>query len=130
EQTLANSFEVSAPLSVEMAEEERELLRLTEQQYYILDMLDRHPRAAIAGCAGSGKTFLAAEKARRLAQQGFRVLVLCFNRLLAQYLRRGLADVDEIDVFSFDGLCYEIIREAGREFPEQPAPGEEQEHYA
>jgi len=102
ERTLANSFEVSAPLSLEMAEEARELLQLTKQQYYILDMLDRHPRAAIAGCAGSGKTFLAAEKARRLAQQGFRVLVLCFNRLLAEHLRRGLADADGVDAKSYD----------------------------
>jgi hypothetical protein len=125
ERTLANSFEVSAPLSLEMAEEARELLQLTKQQYYILDMLDRHPRAAIAGCAGSGKTFLAAEKARRLAQQGFRVLVLCFNRLLAEHLRRGLADADGVDAKSYDGLCREIVIEAGIDLPpEEEAQGE------
>ncbi|MGH9323827.1 MAG: NERD domain-containing protein [Vicinamibacteria bacterium] len=129
EDVLANSFELKAPLSVEYAEEERELLRLTEEQYYVLDMLDRHSRAAIAGCAGSGKTFLAAEKARRLADLGFRVLVLGFNTFLSQHLRRGLADVDAIDVFSFDGLCYEIVREAGLDFPEHPHPGEEKTYY-
>jgi hypothetical protein len=40
------------------------------------------------------------------------VLLVCFNVLLAQYLRRGLADVPSIDVFSFDELCFEIVREA------------------
>lgn len=127
---LANDFVLRRPLALELEEDERELLRLTEEQYHVLDLLARQPRVAVAGCAGSGKTFLAAEKARRLARQGFRVLVICFNVLLAQYLRRGLADVDHIDVVSFDGLCYEIVREAGREFPERPDPGEEQEHYA
>jgi hypothetical protein len=130
ESVLANDFELRRPLGLELEEEERELLRLTEEQYRVLDLLTRQTRVAIAGCAGSGKTFLAAEKARRLARQGFRVLVVCFNVLLAQYLRRGLADVDEIDVFSFDGLCYEVVREAGRDFPDHPTPGQEQEYYA
>jgi AAA domain len=130
EKLLANDFELRRPLALELETEERELLQLTEEQYRVLDLLARQTRAAICGCAGSGKTFLAAEKARRLAHGGFRVLVVCFNVLLAQYLRRGLADVDDVDVFSFDGLCYEIVREAGHEFPEHPALGEEQEHYS
>jgi hypothetical protein len=73
ERLLANSFQLRAPLGYEYEDEERELLRLTEEQFRVLDMLARHTRVAIAGCAGSGKTFLAAEKARRLAEQGFRV---------------------------------------------------------
>jgi AAA ATPase-like protein/nuclease-like protein len=129
ERVLANSFELRAPLAVELAEEERELYRLTEQQYKVLDLLSRQPRAAIAGCAGSGKTFLAAEKARRLERQGFKVLVLCFNTLLAQHLRRGLADVDEVDACSFDELCYRVIKEAGIDFPGRPTPGEEGVYY-
>jgi hypothetical protein len=130
EKLLANDFELRRPLALDLETEERDLLRLTEEQYRVLDLLARHTRVAICGCAGSGKTFLAAEKARRLAHHGFRVLLICFNVLLAQYLRQGLADVEEVDVFSFDGLCYEIVREAGREFPKDPAPGEEHEHYS
>jgi Nuclease-related domain len=117
ERALAKSFEVPAPLSIQLAEEERELLRLTEEQYDILDMLERHPRAAIGGCAGSGKTFLAAEKARRLADRGFRVLVVCFNRFLAEHLRRGLGDIAGVDVFSYDGLCRSVVTEAGVALP-------------
>lgn len=129
ESVLANSFELRAPLAFELEEHERELMRLTEEQYRYLDLLARQPRAAISGCAGSGKTFLAAEKARRLAKQGFRVLFLCYNELLAQHLRRGLADVDEIDVFRFDELCLEIVREAGGGFAESPRHGQEGAYY-
>jgi hypothetical protein len=127
---LANSFVLKAPLAFELEEEERELLELTEQQYMILDALARHTRVAIAGCAGSGKTFLAAEKARRLAAQGFDVLLVCFNLLLARHLGHGLADVDGIDVFAYDDLCRHIAREAGREFAEEPTPGAEGKYYA
>jgi hypothetical protein len=129
ESVLANSFELRAPLALELREEERALLRLTEEQYRILDMLDRQVRVAIGGCAGAGKTFLAAEKARRLAKRGFRVLVVCYNKLLAEYLRRGLADVAEIDVFSYDALGYEIVRESGREFTPEPEPGRDAGYY-
>jgi hypothetical protein len=128
ERLLANSFDLRAPLAYEFEEKERELLRLTEQQYRVLDMLARHTRAAIAGCAGSGKTFLAAEKARRLAEQGFRVLLLCFNRYLAEHLRRGVADVEAIDAFSYDALALSIVREAGVDFAPDP-PDENQGEY-
>jgi AAA domain len=129
ERLLANSFQLRAPLGYEYEEEERELLRLTEQQYRVLDMLARHTRVAIAGCAGSGKTFLAAEKARRLAEQGFRVLLVCFNRFLAEHLRQGVADVDEIDAFSYDALALSIVREAGADFPAEPPEGDQGEYW-
>jgi AAA ATPase domain len=128
ERLLANSFQLRAPLGYEYEEEDRELLRLTKEQYRVLDMLARHTRVAIAGCAGSGKTFLAAEKARRLAEQGFRVLLVCFNRFVAEHLRRGVADAETIDAFSYDALALSIVREAGVNLPADP-PEENQGEY-
>jgi hypothetical protein len=83
---LSPSWDLHALLSVEIEEEEQELMRLTEEQFVMLDFLARHRRVAISGCAGSGKTTLAYEKARRLADQGFDVLLTCFNRDLAEFL--------------------------------------------
>ena len=48
----------------------------------MLDLLRRTRRAAIYGCAGSGKTTLAVEKARRLAEEGFCTLLTCYNKAL------------------------------------------------
>jgi superfamily II DNA or RNA helicase len=59
-------------------------------------MLDADRRVAVAGPAGAGKTLTAAEKAPRLAAQGFDVLFTCFNRPLADHLRRTLADEPRI----------------------------------
>jgi predicted ATPase len=111
---LANSFDLRSPLAHALRIDERALLRLTEDQYRVLDMLARQTRVAIAGCAGSGKTFIAAEKARRLAAQGFRVLVACFNLMLADSIRRGLADEPDIDVLAYDEICEKFVRELGK----------------
>jgi superfamily I DNA/RNA helicase len=42
----------------------------------------------IRGGAGSGKTWLAVEKARRLAAEGQRVALMCYSRGLAEFLKR------------------------------------------
>lgn len=128
-QVLANSFDLRAPLAAELAEQDRALLRLTEQQYQVLDMVARQTRVAIAGCAGSGKTFLAAEKARRLAAQGFRVLVVCFNLLLAEHLRRGLSDVAAVDVFAYYELCEAVVAEVSGRQPSQGAEEPQKLYY-
>lgn len=110
---LSPSFTFRPLLSSEIEGEGQELLRLTKQQYYLLDFLGRHRRVAISGCAGSGKTLLALEKARRLSRQGFRVLFTCFNRNLAEFLRSNLTDLPSIHVNHFHGLCGELAHQAG-----------------
>ena len=85
---LSPSWELRSPLGVEFAGEETAIIRLTEEQFNLLDFLSDQRRVAISGCAGSGKTTMAVEQARRLGQQGFRVLLTCFNRNLADFFAR------------------------------------------
>lgn len=68
-------------------EKNEEFVRLTKEQTYLLDYLEEQRVAAIQGSAGTGKTMLAVEKAKRLAKDGT-VLFLCFNRYLKEYLQR------------------------------------------
>jgi superfamily I DNA/RNA helicase len=104
---------ITAPVLLPFAENEQEFKRLTEQQIGILDFLASHRRVAISGCAGSGKTLLALEKARRLHEQGFNVLLTCYNRGLAQFLRQRLGGKQNLHVYSFHGLCEKLFRQAG-----------------
>ncbi len=101
------------PLAQIVAEDEARIVELTEEQFEILAQLARHRRAAIAGCAGSGKTLLAVEKARRLAESGQRVLLTCFNKSLADYLRTTRALPPNLDAMHFHGLCQEFVEAAG-----------------
>lgn len=121
ESVLAQSFRLTTPLGVELDREDEKLISLTEQQYLLLNMLGAHRRALIAGCAGSGKTMLAVEKARRLYEQGFDVLLTCFNATLADDLAKRLPDVT---VLHFHGLCREMAKRTG--FTIQAAKSEQE----
>jgi hypothetical protein len=72
-------------------EREAECDLLTRDQARVLDMLEGNSRVEIRGGAGSGKTWLALEKARRLTAEGQRVAVMCYSRGLAEFLKRRVA---------------------------------------
>ena len=61
---------------------------LTERQAVILEATKLLTRVEVRGGAGSGKTFMAMEQARRLADQGQRVALICYSHGLASFLKR------------------------------------------
>lgn len=75
-------------LLAQAGDREADADRLTQDQAVLLDAIRLLGRAEIRGGAGSGKTWLALEQARRLAHQGKRVALLCYSRGLATYLQR------------------------------------------
>lgn len=68
-----------------------EVRRFTEEQYRVLDQMGDNSRLLVDGLAGTGKTLLAIEEARRAVEQGRRVLFVCFNRLLGEWLQAETA---------------------------------------
>ena len=70
----------------ELESKKYKFLQLLKEQYLILNFLDEADSVAINGAAGTGKTLIAVEKARRLAEKGEKVLFLCINKELQNYL--------------------------------------------
>jgi hypothetical protein len=64
-----------------------------------------------SGGAGTGKTLLAVEKVRQLAKMDLTVLLLCYNRPLADTLALGLQDEPRVLALSFHQLCDRRIRQ-------------------
>lgn len=120
---LAPTTTLPNPLSIQIADEEKEIFRLTAEQYRLLDFLNRTRRAAISGAAGSGKTMMAVEKAKRLAKEGFRVLLVCYNSPLGKHLKAACAEVlnevgkDKFFAGTFHGWCAHVALEAGLPLP-------------
>lgn len=116
---LAPTVSIRSRLRDRVAQAEAELLTLTEQQIAAFRMLRTVRRCVVLGGAGTGKTVLAVERARQLAQEGARVLLTCFNAPLGEHLRR-VADFDGVTVQTFHSFCLEHIRSAGKEIPRNP----------
>ncbi|MBT6053387.1 MAG: ATP-binding domain-containing protein [Candidatus Scalindua sp.] len=62
----------------------------TKEQFHLLDILNYNDRCLIQGPAGTGKTIMAIEAARRKILAGKKVALLCFNRGLGLKLKKSL----------------------------------------
>jgi hypothetical protein len=107
------SWTYRIPLKEAIAPEEQRIVELTDQQMSVLTMLSRHARAAIGGCAGSGKTLLAVEKARQMAARGEMVLLTCYNRPLADHWEASLDLPPGILIRNFHRLCKDAVARYG-----------------
>ncbi len=85
---LRPDFEYIASARNEVEIAESAIKRFTEEQFEALDHLEDNRRVIFKGPAGTGKTFLAVEAARRALSNGKSVALLCFNGLLAAWLKR------------------------------------------
>lgn len=82
--------------------------RLLNEQAGILNFLTDQKTAAINGAAGTGKTMIAIEKARRHATEGEKVLFLCFNVRLKKHLEEKYP-YDNISFYTIAGYACKLV---------------------
>ena len=87
-----------------------EVIHYTQKQFRALDKLASNPRVLFTGPAGTGKTLIAIEAARRAAEDGKRVLLTCYNRLLGAHLQREATALPAVTAGTFHGF---MLDEAG-----------------
>lgn len=98
----------SKPIQNHMASLNQKIEKLTQEQYRIIQQLRFMNRVRISGCAGSGKTLVAAEKAIRLSRAGLRTLFICHSPFLAEYVKK-LTKGFGVYVVSFTTWLAELI---------------------
>lgn len=86
---LAPEFDLIESLNSKKEEKEYSFLKLTREQSTLLDYLIEQRKVTIQGTAGTGKTLIAIEEAKRLADEGRNVLFLCFNHYLCEHLNNN-----------------------------------------
>ena len=87
-ESIASDFELISAPGVKKGELDRAFLKLTNEQAGLLDYISEQKNATIQGVAGTGKTLIAKEAARRFGADGRKVLFLCFNKFLFAYLQK------------------------------------------
>ncbi len=85
---LRGDFEYYASSGDEFKYVEESIKRFTEEQFRALDLFELNKRVIYRGPAGTGKTFLALEAARRSVFERNRTFLICFNTLLGDWLAR------------------------------------------
>jgi len=88
---LRPSFEFVEKAPDRRARQRADILRYTEEQFAALDAMAENDRVLFLGPAGTGKTVLAIEAARRAVEAGNDVLFLCYNKLLGLWLSQQSA---------------------------------------
>lgn len=78
------------------------------EQLEVINSNEKHI-AVIAG-AGSGKTSVLVERIKRLTKTSVKILALTFTRKAAYEMQRRINDLN-VDVFTFDSLCYQILND-------------------
>ena len=88
----------------------RQLTSLTDEQYLLLENLDVNERLMVSGAAGTGKTLMAIEQCRRETAAGLKVLYLCFNHMIAAYVRRLTdAEGNPWDVYTLHSIMKMMV---------------------
>ncbi|HET7532842.1 MAG TPA: NERD domain-containing protein [Nocardioidaceae bacterium] len=90
-----------------------EVERLSAEQAVILDAARLLNRIEVRGGAGSGKTWLAVEQARRLSRSGQRVALTCYSRGLAAWLQRRVASFPRKERPAYVGTFHNLGVEWG-----------------
>lgn len=103
-QALRPDFDRVPPLGQRAADLDERMVELTAEQYRLLDGLESNERVLCSGGAGTGKTFLALEAARRARAGGRRPLLTCKSSHLADFLA-GECDGEEVTVVGIDELA-------------------------
>lgn len=101
---------------------EQEVKRYTEEQFAALDAMTANHRVVFSGPAGTGKTVLAIEAARRSQAEGRHVLLVCFNRLLGSHFETETAALQPKLVAC--SLHKYLLSIAGRDVEEQAHTGD------
>jgi len=103
----------------------RRLIDASRAQRIVLNQHRTTRRLEVVGPAGSGKSLVAVEQARRLAREGWRTLFVCFNQPLATAVMREIDEDGEPPdrrpgVTTFHRLCETLGSRAGT-LPPRPA---------
>lgn len=83
----------------------------TKEQFLILDSLQENERSVIHGSAGTGKTIIAIESAIRAANEGKKVFLTCYNRMIGDWMQNYLEPYkDKITVSHLHGYLFNLSK--------------------
>lgn len=112
---LRPKFELARTASDSRNARNSQLVELIEEQFEALDAMAANRQVLFTGAAGTGKTLLAIETARRRSASNRSGLLICFNTFLGRQLLKHSADIRGLKTTTFHN---ELLRIAGITVPQ------------
>lgn len=110
---LRGDFEYTGAAMNGVVQAEAAIRRFTEEQFEAIDHINDNRRVLFRGPAGTGKTFLAIEAAKRAISQHKSTALLCFNVLLANWIKRETeqiaADARKLGITFYAGTVSRLM---------------------
>ena len=95
---------------------------LREQQKPVLQLAASNHRVVVSGGAGTGKTLIAMEIARRAAESGHRTALVCYNQLVGDWITRQIKEFAPPPPNLIVGRAIRVMAEmADVEIPDTPS---------
>lgn len=114
---LRSDFDKVLAIKARINNAEQELIELTEKQYRCLDQIEENRRGVVYGPAGTGKTLLAIEQAKKSVLNGKKVALLCFNNSIGTwfqtFFQEQASDYKPEFVGTFHGFMTKLLIDAG-----------------
>lgn len=107
------ALSISAGALIE--EKNREIDEINGIQESIIDLLVHYPRAFIVGGAGTGKTWIGIKKIQRYLRDGLAPLYLCYNKALADHIKKIFNN--KVECFNFDSYAFSILKDKASSAP-------------
>jgi len=98
---LAPTFNLVSIPKIKLNNNKQTFEKMLNEQIALLNYLEEQNNAIISGMAGTGKTVMAMEKAKRHAYNNEKVLVLCYNSKLRDFLKLEYSN-NNIDIYNID----------------------------
>lgn len=111
---LRPDFEAGVNLFAESQDANQKICRFTEEQMLFLDAIDFNDRVLVNGGAGTGKTFLGLELAKRISSNGSNIGYICYSPWLRNFL--DSFNIPNVYVTTIDAVSQTLHREMLEQF--------------
>lgn len=127
---LRNDFEYYVSPRIMIEESEHKIFQFTSEQYDALDSVEENERILFKGPAGTGKTFLAIESVNRAISRNDKVLFICYNYLLGNWLKSQFEGINQKyrDMLTAGTMHSIFISLSGLRLPNMPTDKFWEEH--
>lgn len=125
EDIFAQPMQLKFTLGAQITDTNDQLMTLTPSQFHMIDAISGIKKALIEGGAGTGKTVIAMEAARRSAEDGHKTLLTCYNSSLGHAMQRMVGHEPNLEIMNFHTFCNHVTKLATHEL----STNNRDEHY-